>query len=43
LDNLADLQGYAMIPSYWESEMIDTIEKVNRLKKEAGNNAISFA
>lgn len=43
LDNLADCQGYASIPSYWESEMIDTIEKVNRLKKAAGNNAISFA
>ena len=43
MDNLADLQGYTLIPSYWESEMIDTIEKVNRLKKEAGNNAISFA
>lgn len=43
LSNLADCQGYASIPSYWESEMIDTIEKVNRLKKAAGNNAISFA
>lgn len=43
LNNLADYQGYASIPSYWESEMIDTIEKVNRLKKAAGNNAISFA
>lgn len=43
LGNLADCQGYASIPSYWESEMIDTIEKVNRLKKAAGNNAISFA
>lgn len=43
LDNLASLQGYTLIPSYWESEMIDTIEKVNKLKKDAGNNAISFA
>jgi hypothetical protein len=43
LDNLADCQGYASIPSYWESEMINTIEKVNSLKKAAGNNAISFA
>lgn len=43
LHNLADCQGYAAIPSYWEGEMIDTIEKVNRLKKAAGNNAISFA
>lgn len=43
LDNLAELQGYAEIPSYWESEMVDTIKKVNALKKEAGNNAISFA
>ncbi len=43
LDNLAELQGYAEIPSYWESEMVDTIEKVARLKKDAGNDAISFA
>lgn len=43
LDNLADLQGYAEIPAYWESEMVDTIEKVAALKKAAGNNAISFA
>ena len=43
LDNLAELQGYTEIPQYWESEMTDTIEKVLRLKKYAGNNAISFA
>ncbi len=43
LDNLAELQGYTEIPQYWESEMTDTIEKVLRLKKSAGNNAISFA
>lgn len=43
LDNLAELQGYAEIPTYWESEMVDTIEKVARLKKEAGNAAMSFA
>jgi hypothetical protein len=43
LDNLGELQGYAEIPAYWETEMVDTIEKVQRLKKAAGNNAISFA
>lgn len=43
LDNLAELQGYTEIPQYWESEMTDTIEKVLRLKKSAGNNAVSFA
>lgn len=43
LDNLGELQGYQQIPTYWESEMVDTIEKVAQLKKIAGNDTISFA
>lgn len=43
LANLASLNGYIEIPEYWETEVIDTIDKVNNLKKLAGNNAISFA
>lgn len=42
-NNFGELQGYTQIPQYWEMEMIDTINKVNALKKEAGSAAISFA